>query len=369
MDPIKQISEKCTACFLCLKDCAFLKKFGHPKTIVDNYDPDRTKDGAVSFECSLCGLCAALCPEGIDPSRMFLEMRREAVRLGQGEFPKHKASLNFEKRGVSERYTWVGLPGGCDTVLFPGCVLPGTRPETVITLYEHLRQRTPTLGVVLDCCTKPSLDLGRQDTFQAFFGKMIAYLLKQGIENVWVACPNCYKVFKEHGKGMSVKTVYEVLVENGWPETGNVSAPITIHDPCVVRFNSPIQEAVRDLVGKKGLTIQEMVHNRQTTLCCGEGGAVGFLSPGLAKNWSALREEEAQGRRMITYCAGCVHHLNPLFPTSHVLDLLFQPEATLAGKVKVSRSPFTYWNRLQLKRKFKKIVPGAISRERVLRDG
>ena len=30
----------------------------------------------------------------------------------------------------------------------------------------------------------------------------------------------------------------------------------------------------KDLVERKGLAVQEMSHTRQTTLCCGEGGAV-----------------------------------------------------------------------------------------------
>jgi heterodisulfide reductase subunit C len=69
--------EKCTTCSLCLKDCAFLRKYGYPKTIADTYDSSRAKDLSVAFECSLCGLCAKVCPAGIDPSRMFPELRRE----------------------------------------------------------------------------------------------------------------------------------------------------------------------------------------------------------------------------------------------------------------------------------------------------
>jgi Fe-S oxidoreductase len=361
----KEIAEKCIECGLCQKECTFLQRYGQPKAIADRVSRRDGEGPGITFECSLCGLCGAVCPAEIDPGRMFLEMRREAARLGQGEFPEHKALLKYEQRGISKRYTWYGLPEKCDTVLFPGCVLPGTRPEAVVNLYEHLIKRTPDLGVVLDCCTKPSMDLGRQVYFLAMFGEMRDYLLEAGIRNVWVACPNCYRVFKEYGGKLKVKTVYEVLAENGLPETKGVSSTMTIHDPCVVRFESLIHEAVRKLVQKKGLSIEEMPHNRQTALCCGEGGAVGFLSPELSKKWSALRKEEAQGLRMITYCAGCVSHLNPNSPTSHILDLLFEPEATLAGKTKSSRPPMTYLNRIRLKRWFKKNIDTAVTRERV----
>lgn len=360
----KELAEKCIECPLCQRECAFLTQYGTPKEIAARIDVHNGLTLIPAYECSLCGLCAAVCPVEIDPSKLFLEMRRESVRIGQGKFPEHKALLNYEKRGTSKRYTWYGLPRDCNTILFPGCALPGSRPETVIKLFEHLRQNNSELGIVLDCCTKPSLDLGRQVSFQAMFEEMAAYLLDLRVKTIWVACPNCYQIFKEYGGELKVKSVYEILEEVGLPETGKASATITIHDPCVVRFETAIQEAVRGLVERIGLTIQEMPHNRQTTFCCGEGGAVGFLSTEMARKWSSRRKEEVQGRRMITYCAGCVNTLNPISPISHLLDLVFDPKAALAGKVKQSRSPWTYWNRIRLKHWFQKNVKGAVGRER-----
>ena len=67
---------------------------------------------------------------------------------------------------------------------------------------------------------------------------------------------------------------------------------------------------------------------------------------------------------MVTYCAGCANALSRLAPTTHLLDLLFEPEAALSGKVKVTKPPFTYWKRLRLKKWFKKHVPVAVARER-----
>ena len=87
----------------------------------------------------------------------------------------------------------------------------------------------------------------------------------------------------------------------------------------------------------------------------------------LSKNCAEIRKKEANGRRIITYCAGCVHYLGRETPTSHLLDLLLQPEATLQGKVKTARSPFTYWNRLKLKWRLKRTLPAAVRRERTYR--
>jgi hypothetical protein len=51
---------------------------------------------------------------------------------------------------------------------------------------------------------------------------------------------------------------------------------------------------------------------------------------------------------------------------SPLLDLLFKPEATLQGRVKPAGPPWTYWNRLRLKRKLKKTMKVPVTRERIL---
>jgi len=50
--------------------------------------------------------------------------------------------------------------------------------------------------------------------------------------------------------------------------------------------------------------------------------------------------------------------------TSHMLDLLFEPKATLAGKEKISKTPMTYINRLRLRSRIRKTVDARLTRER-----
>jgi len=58
--------------------------------------------------------------------------------------------------------------------------------------------------------------------------------------------------------------------------------------------------------------------------------------------------------------------LGKLTPAGHLLDLFFEPEATLRGRVKPIGPPWTYWNRLSLKRKLKKTIKAPMTRERTL---
>ncbi len=363
------ISEKCTNCEFCQQECTFLQENLKPKQIADSYDANNKKHQGMAFECNLCQLCVAVCPADINPAELFLEMRRETVRNGNDYFAEHDAILRYEKRGTSKRYSYYALPEGCDTVFFPGCTLPGTRPDKTWALFEHLRETVPTLGIVMDCCTKPSYDLGREEYFSSMFGEMKDYLINNGIRNVLVACPNCYKIFIKYGEKLSVETIYEFFAQNGLPTKKQISATVTVHDPCGVRHDSSIHAAVRNLCKQIGISIEEMPHHKDKTFCCGEGGSVGLVTPDYAKKWGALRKSETNGNRIVTYCAGCADFLGKITPTCHVLDLVFEPQATMAGQVKVSRAPWTYFNRIKLKKRFMQTLDAPVSRERIFSAG
>jgi len=361
---IQEVSEGCINCPSCQKECAFLRKYGKPKEIADAYNPDDKVCLSMVFECSLCRLCAAVCPVNANPAEMFLEMRREKMRRDPQPYPEHEGLLAYERKGTSRRFTYYAIPEGCDTVFFPGCALPGTRPEQTFRLYEVMKNGIPHLGVVLDCCGKISHDLGREGYFHAMFGEMKDYLLGRGVKKVIVACPNCYHMFARYGGRLSVGSVYDILAENMAPGDGQWHQTVSIHDPCALRFEDPVQTSVRQLVTQQGLSIEELHHSGRNTNCCGEGGSVRCLAPELSGAWGKKIQEEAQGRKLLTYCAGCTHHLNRLTPTSHIVDFVLDPEATLAGKEKVSKAPLTYLNRLKLKSRFKKAINASVVRER-----
>ncbi|MCE5211448.1 MAG: VTT domain-containing protein [Deltaproteobacteria bacterium] len=353
----------CIDCGKCLKDCAFLKNYGTPKTIAENFDASSPASLARSFECSLCGLCTVVCPAQLNLKEMFLEMRREAVDRGYGEFPEHAPLLNYERTGTSRRFTLYRLPQGCTTIFFPGCSLSGTRPDGVNKIFDRLRHADPNTGIVFDCCMKPSYMLGRERYSRAMFEEMNNWLVQQGVKEVLVACPNCQMMFTSLGRELKVRSVWEALAESGM-QPGKVSGTVTVHDPCSIRDAQPVHQAVRTLLKSQGLKVEEMPHSGRNTLCCGQGGAVNMMNPELAESWGKMRKKETGGRRIITYCAGCVQSLGGYTPTSHLVDVLLAPDQTLAGKVKGAGFPFTYLNRLRLKRSFRRQDGCAVTRER-----
>lgn len=353
----------CNNCGKCVRECAFLKKHGTPREIAEGFDPAVEKSHSLAFECSLCALCSVVCPAKLDIDGLFLEMRREAVDRNLGAYPEHKPLLTYERLGTSRRFSLYRLPEKCRTIFFPGCSLPGTRPDAVHNLLALMQQADPNVGVVFDCCMKPSHSLGRETHVTEMFEEMNEWLVRHGVEEVLVACPNCQVMFERYGHGLKVRTAWEALADSAvQPE--RVEGTVTVHDPCVIRNADPVHRAVRTLLRRQGLAVEEMSHSGKTTVCCGKGGGVNLLNPTLAAKWGELRKEEADGRRVVTYCAGCVQALEQHTPTNHLVDLLFAPRKTMAGKKKGSRAPMTYLNRLRLKLSFKRKKGKAVLRER-----
>ena len=367
-DALSRTAEKiltsCTNCGACKPQCAFLTEYGTPKEILSALDGRLADLHKKAFECSLCNLCSAVCPENVDPGSLFFLARKDAVDRERADLSRYKTLLSYERKGNSPLFSWYGLPRGCDTVFFPGCTLPGTRPETTWKLFRHLQKAHPSLGIVLDCCNKISHDLGRLDYFDSMFTEMKNFLQGNAIKMVWVACPNCYKVFKSYGHGLEVKTVYEIMELKGLPSDAVGSGEFSVHDPCPLRQESGVQDVVRSLVSRIGLTESKMRHSRSRTLCCGEGGSVGCLRPEFANAWGQKRQKTAQGRTLITYCAGCAGFLNRKTPTLHLADLIFDTQQSLNGGPRVARAPFTYLHRLRLKHRFKKCLAPAVQRIR-----
>ena len=340
--------EACNECGICESQCLFLEKYGSPARIAK--DILEGKEMADPFECSLCDHCGAICPEKVAPVGMFLAMRRQSVTEDAVNLSRYSPLLKYESTGHSNLFTRYPSKK-CRAVFFPGCTLPGTRPDTTWKFFDELKKLDPDLDMVLDCCHKPSHDLGRQAYFEERFQVITSRLKESGVSEILVACPNCYKVFSNYGRDFQVKTVYQVLAENNGFKPFSMSQQLVIHDPCPLRYQDEVKASVRILLDQCGFEIKKSKKSGRKTICCGEGGAVGFHNPGFARAWGEKRRELTGEDRIVTYCAGCAGFLSRSGKVSHLGDLLFDPEKALAGKSKVSKSPVTYLNRLILKRR------------------
>lgn len=343
--------DECVRCGLCVKECDFLTRYGTPGCIADQIVEDMEHWFAAAYECSQCNLCVSVCPNNVNPAGMFLELRRHAAKNSPARFKKHRRLIKYEQRGASGEYAFHHFPENCDTIFFPGCTLPGVHYQATLKTIEYLQRHISGIGIVLDCCHKPSHDLGRQDYFEDRFFKLKDRLIKNGVKTVLVACTSCLSTFRQYAEEFEIKTVYDVLADTGLPQNPKISGCVAIHDPCQARFEKKAQHSVRSLITGRGLDVHEPAHTGEKTVCCGEGAGVGCVAPELAGTWMEKRLAESGPERIVTYCAGCVNRLSKKHSTVHVLDLVFDPDGTIAGKVSPARAPFTYLNRKRLKKK------------------
>lgn len=355
----EELAEGCTSCGLCVAECRFLESRGTPGEIAERLTPSDTGTLLDAYKCSLCGLCGAVCPEGLKPDAFFLAMRRAAVEEGAGPLPEHRGLIAFEKAGFSRWLNWRGLPEGCDTVFMPGCSLPGARPWAVEEIFNLLARKIPGLGIIFDCCAMPSRELGMEDRFRTELGEAERFLREKGIKRIIVACPNCYRVYADHLKDVETVTAWELLADA--PPSAGKQGRVAIHDPCPFRREEKPMLAARAMLAASGYEIEEMPHSGITTYCCGEGGNAGAVAPDLSEKWTELRALEAGGSEIACYCSGCAGYLGKKAKASHIADLCLPGSK---GKRPVKGSLNKFLKRHLLIRKMKRELKPAHSSRR-----
>ena len=315
------MAARCTSCGECVRPCSFLQQNGTPAVCANTGATDQNLLKA--FHCSLCGLCDGLCPEGLTPSELFHTMRQEAVARGLLNLKPYHPWLTYEKLGRHPLFQRYLIPVGCNTVFFPGCSLPGTRPDAVRGLYRLLQKQDMSIGLVLDCCGKISHDLGLTERFNGIFGQLASRLQRHTITRIVTACPGCSKILRHYREDFEVVSIYEVLAQlpAGAPRPLH-SDPVVIHDPCPARFDHSQQLAVRQLIQSSGYRIEELPDHGRTTRCCGQGGMVEGCLPGTVKSEARVIAAESAGRPVISSCAACCETLAPTTPTAHIADLV-----------------------------------------------
>jgi Fe-S oxidoreductase len=314
------MAHECIACGLCEKSCDFLDHYGNPGTIAMEVLAGKNHE-LTSFCCHLCNLCRQVCPKDLPIAEMFLSIRRLAVRSGGGNYPAHRRLRLFEKIGNSRLFTGYFLPAGCTTVFFPGCAIPGLHPQETMRMYDALLAVIPQLGIVFDCCCKPSHDLGDQNRFLELFGDKCRRLLASGVDKVVTVCPSCLQIFRLYGNRLTAESAYCLLPENQITE-GSINGQVAVHDSCVLRFDDEVLDAVRRLMTKAGASCKDLAHQRETTYCCGEGGGAGHMTQGFVTDWRKKRLQEVDELPLVTLCAGCTVRYGRRRAT-HLLHLLF----------------------------------------------
>lgn len=357
-------------CLECVKNCEYLRHYkGYPKKYIrevyNNLSIVMGTRHSNQFinTCALCGLCAEVCPTDVDMGEICHNAREQMVEQKRMPASAHDFALQDMAFSNGEKFALAhNAPVGSrskamlrpynEFVFFPGCQLSGSSPEYVEKSYAFLREAFDNnVGLMLRCCGAPADWAGRKELFANSQSEFRAEYEKLGKPKVILSCSSCYQMFQKHYPEVEILSFWDVMNEHGKFTKREFSAPVTIHDPCSTRYESHIQDSIRDIIIKMGGEIQELPLSRETTECCSFGGLMWLANKPVAEKMVQQRINESP-LDYVTYCAMCRDFFARKGKrTLHIFDYIFGEEKSdLAAAPTVGFSQ-RHENRARLKEK------------------
>lgn len=302
-------------------------------------DPGRM--AAASYDCTLCGHCAQVCPVQIDTHHLWLSQRRQLSQAGLAPSPVQATAEtvgrtgNIAGRPAEDRLSWLSnldgqgrpAPDGADVLLFVGCLSAlypqaFSLPQALLPLLQGLGLRVAILGPEEVCCGFPLYIGGRVEEAVDLARRNAEAIRSSGAPLVLTSCPSCYHALKHwypewlgEPLGPRVLHAVELLAERA-DDLRPAPRPqkVTYHDPCDLGRRQGIYELPRDLLRRvPGLELVEMAANRESALCCGGGGDVEMARPELSRAMADRRFAQALetgAEAVVTTCPQCLRALN-----------------------------------------------------------
>ncbi len=355
-------------CLECVKVCEFLQHYKvYPKRYIrEIYNNDcivmgMRKSNRMVNSCTLCGLCAQVCPTKLNMADTCLEARESMVAKGKMPPSAHEFALRDMAFSQSSAFTLArhqrGFPSS-SAVFFPGCQLSGSSPGQVYRAYRHLRGMIPGgVGLMLGCCGAPAHWAGRADLFEDALASLFRSWQKMGRPKLITACSSCYRTLKDHLPEIEVESLWPVLERSNFSDRDpRLQQTLAIHDPCSTRADREVEDSARRLAAKLGVDVVEL-NQRGHTTCCGYGGLARFANPEVTDKIVRRRIAESDAD-YLTYCAMCRDAFARQGKRAvHILDLFF-PNGADPGARRDPGFSGRQENRARLKSRFLREVWG-----------
>jgi len=298
------------------------------------------------YTCTLCAACDQACPSGVKVEDLLLAGREEIAlrdrlppslaRLGQAIHDSHNIlgednslrslwAENMERQplGSGRETAEVAFFVGCVSSLFPRSYAV---PQAFVQILEAAQVDYALLGGDEWCCGYPLLVNGLLSEAHATILHNVAVVRAMGVRRVVFTCPSCYHVWKHvypeiAGEEMGDLELLHAteylagLIDDPTALGGQrlslreLGMTVAYHDPCDLGRKSNVYEAPRRVLRSiPGLTLVEMVDNRENALCCGGGGNVETYDPNLVAAISSRRLAQAQdagAQVVVSACQQC----------------------------------------------------------------
>lgn len=333
-DIISSNLDSCVDCKRCYKVCPMMKEFEEsPKKVIKAVSEGSDVD-KIAFSCMMCNSCVRECPKDIDLKTMFNNLR---IEMYNNDIEKvnnlgNKVVRSHQKNSFSPLFTYKKLDKKVKKVFLPGCSLSAYSSNLVKKVYDYISKNSDDIGFMVHCCGKPTLDMGDVEGFKQYYLKLQKILDDNNIEEVIVACENCYKTIKENSPHIKVTSLWTFINDIGIPNDvkgiyKDDKETFALHDPCPIRDEEHIHEGVRNILKDLGINFKEFKRNRESTDCCGCGGMCGVTNKQLAIEQMKNRANSVEANCIISYCESCVEAMMTGGKKSiHIVDLLFNDE-------------------------------------------
>ena len=341
-DQVKAEAARCfnCQCLECIPKCAYLERYkGYPKIyarqIYNNLaivQGNRSHTKMIN-SCMLCGLCTEICPDDFSMADLCLYARRDLVSRGKLGPSPHEFALEDMAAANGPDFALVRAEPGattCAHLFFPGCQLGGEPDGKIPETYAFLRGKLAGgVGLALRCCGIAAQWAAQFELFKEVMDTFHAEWEALGKPRLITACSSCQQAFALGAPDIPVVSLWRVLAEEtGLPETAGVmpTGPIAVHDPCTARHDVAALAAVRDLLARRQVAVEELPLSRNMTQCCGFGGLAANAHAELTAVTTARRATQSENDYVAT-CAMCRDRLAKAGKrTYHLLDLLFPGE-------------------------------------------
>lgn len=273
------------------------------------------------WACTMCGACSGACPVLIHPPTYVAELRRELVsrnRLDRKQtelldnlgrsfnpfgFPHAEREAVTRRLGVPalsesrdvECVYWVGCAGAYDPRV-------GRVVQAVLRILTAAGVRFAVLGGEERCVGDPARRLGEEGRFQELALHNLGLLQRHGVTKVVTHCPHCFSTLtREYAQlGGRVDAVHHSVFIRELLDQGRLAlrpgpaTSVTLHDSCYLGRLNGEYEAPRAVLGAvPGLRLVDMRRARETSWCCGAGGANYWYEVPRAIKMSTVRVREA----------------------------------------------------------------------------
>ena len=368
LERVDTMSRECIDCKKCMKNCIMLGDYcSSPKELFGKIRTEGEVDIKIPYSCNLCNLCTEVCPVNINQKELFLELRKYAFKTDKKAINPlgYKVVKFHQKNSFSKLFSASGKKSEnvSTTAFIPGCSLMSYNPQIVMKTYEYLQSIIPDISIILKCCGNPTHTMGDEKGFKHYYSQINDELRKLKVTEIITTCPNCFITIKKNNPNLKITTLWEKMIEKGIPESlinkyKNVDIKFSLHDPCPTRYEKRTHEAVREIIKKMDITIEEFEFSKRQTVCCGAGAMVGVTNNKLAVNHMGKRADQAPTDHILTYCQSCVESLSiGGKDTVHLLDLMFNEKmcSTFSFQQEKSNTAQKWINRYIGKRRIEKL--------------